>query len=64
MRVTAFVVALAISSLTLPGLACAVDTDGPMVGRVTVTGDQMHQLDIAPAKTKAFATTKSAIARS
>jgi len=61
MRMAAFVVALAICSLTLPGLACAVDTDGPTVGRVTVTGDQMHQLDIAPAKTKAFATTKSAI---
>jgi cobalt-zinc-cadmium efflux system membrane fusion protein len=61
MRMAAFVVALATSSLTLPGLACAVDTDGPTVGRVTVTGDQMHQLDIAPAKIKAFATTKSAI---
>jgi cobalt-zinc-cadmium efflux system membrane fusion protein len=61
MRKAAFVMALAVSSLTLPGLACAVDSDGPTVSRVTVTGDQMHQLDIAPAKAKAFATTKSAI---
>lgn len=61
MRKAAFVMALAVSSLTLPGLACAVDTDGTTVSRVTVTGDQMHQLNIAPAKAKSFATTKSAI---
>jgi membrane fusion protein, heavy metal efflux system len=60
-RTAAFVAALAVSGLTLPGLARAVDTDGPITVRVTVTGDQMHQLDIAPAKEKAFATTKSAI---
>jgi cobalt-zinc-cadmium efflux system membrane fusion protein len=61
LRAMTFATALAASTLALPGLACAVDTDGPTVGRVTVTGDQMRQLDIAPAKLKAFATTKSAI---
>ncbi|MCK1641628.1 efflux RND transporter periplasmic adaptor subunit [Bradyrhizobium sp. 157] len=61
LRKAAFVAALAVSSLTLPGLACAVDTDGPTVSRVTVTGDQMHQLDIAPATAKALVRTKSAI---
>jgi cobalt-zinc-cadmium efflux system membrane fusion protein len=59
MRKTAFAVALA--SLSLPGMARAVDTDGPIVARVTVTGDQMRQLDIAPAKAKSFAASKSAI---
>ncbi|ANW04910.1 efflux RND transporter periplasmic adaptor subunit [Bradyrhizobium icense] len=60
-RQMAFVVALAVSSLTLSGPACAVDTDGPTVSRVMVTGDQMHQLDIAPATAKALVRTKSAI---
>jgi cobalt-zinc-cadmium efflux system membrane fusion protein len=61
LRAIAFAAALSASSLSLPGLACAVDTDGPTVGRVTVTGDQMRQLDIAPAKAKSFAISKSAI---
>jgi cobalt-zinc-cadmium efflux system membrane fusion protein len=61
MRKASFAVVLVVSSLMLPGFACAVDTDGPTVSRVTVTGEQMRQLDIAPAKEKAFTTTKSAI---
>jgi cobalt-zinc-cadmium efflux system membrane fusion protein len=60
-RKAAFVVAVAVLSLTLPRLAWAVDTDGPTVSRVTVTGDQMHQLDVAPAMAKALVRTKSAI---
>jgi cobalt-zinc-cadmium efflux system membrane fusion protein len=60
-RKAAFVVAVAVLSLTLPRFAWAVDTDGPTVSRVTVTGDQMHHLDIAPAMAKALVRTKSAI---
>lgn len=60
-RRAAFLAVLAVSSLTLPASAGAVDDDGTTIGRVTVTGDQMRQLDIAPAKLKPFTSTKSAI---
>lgn len=39
----------------------AVDNDDTTIGRVTVTSDQMRQLDIAPAKLKPFTSSKSAI---
>lgn len=41
--------------------ASAVDNDGVTVGRVTVTNDQMRQLEIVSANVKIFTSTKSAI---
>lgn len=41
--------------------ASAVDNDGVTVGRVTVTNDQMRQLEIVAANVKIFTSTKSAI---
>ena len=59
-RLAAVAMLLAFST-ALAGPACAVDNDDPTLGRVQVTNDQMRQLDIAPAKLKAFTATKSAI---
>lgn len=59
-RKATFAVALAVPSLTLHA-AFAIDADSPTIGRVTVTSDQMHQLNVSPATAKVFATAKSAI---
>jgi membrane fusion protein, heavy metal efflux system len=61
MREAALVAALAVGSLAFPVPVRAVDNDDATIGRVTVTNDQMRQLDIAPAKLKPFTTSKSAI---
>lgn len=59
-RLAALAMLMAFST-ALAQPACAVDNDDPTLGRVKVTNDQMRQLDIAPAKLKAFTATKSAI---
>ncbi len=41
--------------------ASAVDNDGVTVGKVTVTNDQMRQLEVIPASVKTFTLTRSAI---
>ncbi len=61
MRKAALVAALAAASMAFSAPARAVDNDDATIGRVTVTNDQMRQLDIAPAKLKPFTTSKSAI---
>jgi membrane fusion protein, heavy metal efflux system len=52
---------LAAMALTLAAPSHAVETDKQAASRVKVTSDQMRQLDIAPAKLKAFTATRSAI---
>ncbi len=54
--------AAAIAGLALhAGPASAVDNEGVTVGRVTVTNDQMRQLEVIPASVKTFTLTRSAI---
>lgn len=52
---------LATVALTLAMPAHAVETDKGTASRVKVTNDQMRQLDVAPARLKAFTATRSAI---
>ena len=54
--------AAAIACLALhAGPASAVDSEGTTVGKVTVTNDQMRQLEVIPANVKTFTVTRSAI---
>lgn len=54
-------VAIACLALLDAGPAAAVDNDGVTVGKVTVTNDQMRQLEVIPASVKTFTLTRSAI---
>ena len=54
-------VAIACLALLHAGPARAVDNDGVTVGKVTVTNDQMRQLEIISANVKTFTLTRSAI---
>lgn len=57
-----FQTALVAVSLALQPLAAvAVEVDAATLGSVSVTTDQMHQLDIAPASARTLTTMKSAI---
>lgn len=56
------VFAMSAALLAMPVAAfAATDGDSETVGAVKITGNQMNQLNVAPAKAKAFVTTKSAI---
>lgn len=55
------IAAVAASGVLHSASAFAVDNDGLATGRVTVTSDQMRQLEVVPANVKVFTSTKYAI---
>lgn len=55
------IAAIGVCCVLYPVSVPAVDNEGAFAGRVTVTNDQMRQLEIVPANAKVFTSTKSAI---